>query len=261
MDMVRIPGGDVVIGSTADEVNRCVREWIGALIEPDYPMVFRSWILKEYPAHVVTVHPFYVARYPVTNGEYRAFLAARGSRRPESVERGLPDEHPVWGVRLDEALGYIAWRGGRDGMTFRLPTELEWEVAAAGPGRRRYPYGDTFDASRCNTVESVRWTTTPVDAHPEGASVYGVHDLAGNVEEWTSSCYAPYPGGTFIADDLTRLVGLEYPILRGGSFALGGDLARCARRHGPHPGARFRITGFRLACDDHQPFRGERERR
>ena len=73
-------------------------------------------------------------------------------------------------------------------------------------------------------------TTTPVGAYPEGASWCGLMDLAGNVEEWTASRYAPYPGGHYIEDDLTDLVGRAYPILRGGSFRLGGDLARCARR-------------------------------
>jgi len=88
-----------------------------------------------------------------------------------------------------------------------------------------------------------------VGAHPRGASCWGVEDLAGNVEEWTASAYAPYPGGTAVDDDLQQLLGPRYTVLRGGSFALGGDLARSRRRHGPHPGAPFRITGFRLAID------------
>ena len=70
--------------------------------------------------------------------------------------------------------------------------------------------------------------------------------MAGNVEEWTDSRYEAYPGGTVIDDDLLQILGQGYPVLRGGSFELGGDLTRSARRHGPHPGAKFRITGFRL---------------
>jgi formylglycine-generating enzyme required for sulfatase activity len=85
-----------------------------------------------------------------------------------------------------------------------------------------------------------------VDRYPQGASAYGVFDLAGNVEEWTTSFYTPYPGGEFVADDISAQVGRQYRVLRGGSFALGGDLARCARRHGPHPQPAFRFRGFRV---------------
>ena len=121
---------------------------------------------------------------------------------------------------------------------------------AAGPEARRYPFGDDFDPSLCNTVESGFGETTPIDAYPRGASWCGVRELAGNVEEWTSSQYEPYPGGICVDDDLREAVGSRYPILRGGSFALGGDLARSARRHGPHPVERFRVCGFRLVGDD-----------
>jgi formylglycine-generating enzyme required for sulfatase activity len=70
--------------------------------------------------------------------------------------------------------------------------------------------------------------------------------MAGNVEEWTSTDYHPYPNGSFVADDLAYGSRDGYKILRGGSFARSGDLARCARRHGPHPDPVFRYRGFRL---------------
>jgi formylglycine-generating enzyme required for sulfatase activity len=70
--------------------------------------------------------------------------------------------------------------------------------------------------------------------------------LAGNVEEWTGDTYRPYPGGKFVVDDIYLHLGPRYRVLRGGSFALGGDLARCARRHGPHPAPVFRYRGFRI---------------
>jgi formylglycine-generating enzyme required for sulfatase activity len=127
-----------------------------------------------------------------------------------------------------------------------LPTEAEWECAARGPSRSEYPFGDEFDPGKCNTIEAAIGGTTPVDRYPDGASAYGVFDLAGNVEEWTSSFNIPYPGGETVDDDLSRHLGPRYRVLRGGSFALGGDLGRCARRHGPHPGSPFRFRGFRV---------------
>ncbi|HLZ70845.1 MAG TPA: SUMF1/EgtB/PvdO family nonheme iron enzyme [Dehalococcoidia bacterium] len=251
MELVAIPGGVLRMGSTAAQVEACVATWSPRLIDPTWDVErFRQWILKEFPQHPVRVARFALARFPVTNREYAAFLAVTARALPESLAAAEPDDHPVWGVSWDDANAYAAWLSGRKGRVLRLPTEAEWEFAARGDADREYPYGDAFDPALCNTVESGIGHTTPVDRYPYGASAFGICDLAGNVEEWTADCYAPYPGGRFIADDLVRLVGPEYRILRGGSFALGGDLARCARRHGRHPGALFRFTGFRLAADE-----------
>lgn len=245
-ETVCVPAGTLSMGSGLDEVDACVRAWEDRLVDPAYAPLFRDWIMKEYPRHEVAVPAFAASRFPVTNGEYREFVGETGRDRPESLEAGLPDEHPVWGVSLAEAGTYAQWRSARDGRAWRLPTEAEWEWMAAGPSHRPFPWGDAFEPGRCNTVERGLGTTTPVDAHPAGASWCGAMDLAGNVEEWTGSRYAPYPGGRFVEDELTRLVGPDYPIVRGGCFALGGDLARTTRRHGPHPGPRFRFIGFRV---------------
>ncbi len=237
------------MGSTLEEVGECVRYWSSRLVDPSYEGPFRAWIMKEVPRHDVAIAELVASEYPVTNAEYRLFTLATGRVLPESLAEGRPDSHPVWGVGLEGAEAYARWRAARDGVPWRLPTEAEWEWMAAGPERRRYPFGNAFDPARCNTVERGIGATNPVDAHPEGASWCGARELAGNVEEWTSSRYAPYPGGEFVEDELTRLAGADYPIVRGGCFALGGDLARSSRRHGPHPGARFRYIGFRLVAD------------
>jgi formylglycine-generating enzyme required for sulfatase activity len=249
VEFIKVSGGSLAMGSTMEEVDRCVDEWRHHLIEPSYVPVFRSWIMKEYPQHQVEIQPFVAWRYPVTNGQLRAYIEECALLPPESIREELPDDHPAWGVSISMAKGFARWRSTQDGRSWRLPSESEWEWMAAGPEGRRYPFGDYYDLSCLNTVERKIGCTTAVDAHPQGASWCGILDLAGNVEEWTDSYYAPYPGGFFVYDDLIRLVGENYPILRGGSFELGGDLARSARRHGPHPGHPFRITGFRLVED------------
>ncbi len=246
LDIVSIPGAAFEVGSTLEDVARCATEWEPRLVDPSYKTSFRDWILKEYPKHRVEVKPFFIGRFPVTNAEYQAFIDSSPRRFPESIVAGAPRNHPVWGVSYDDAIAYVQWLGARTNARCSLPSEVEWECAARGPSGFEYPFGDSFDAAKCNTVEAAIGTTTPVDAYPQGASEFGVWDLAGNVEEWTSSFYSPYPGGQFIKDDLFESLGPRYRVLRGGSFALGGDLARCARRHGPYPGPVFRYRGFRI---------------
>jgi formylglycine-generating enzyme required for sulfatase activity len=244
--LVFIPGGVAHVGSTIAEVESCVEEWADRLADPAYRRdVFREWLMKEVPRHEVALDDFEIGRFPVTNARYARFLAAGedGGTPPESIALGEPGDHPVWGVAYEDAERYAAAHG------CRLPSEAEWERAARGPDGLRYPFGDTFDARCCNTLEAAIGTTTAVDRYAAHASGFGVCDMAGNVEEWTSSRYAPYPGGRYVADDLTAHGGRDYRILRGGSFARSGDLARCARRHGPHPDPPFRHRGFRLARD------------
>lgn len=249
LEMAFLPGGVFSMGSSPDEVEAATRRWTPHLLDPSFTEAdLRCWLAKECPKHEVAVRPFAISRFPITNGQFRAF-AASCPEQPESLVAGEPDDHPVWGVTHDLASRYCAWLTSNTTTVFRLPSEAEWEYAARGRSARDYPFGDRFDPTRCNTAESGLGRTTPVDRYPDGASEWGVMDLAGNVEEWTSDFYRPYPGGRPVRDHLGAANGGSYPVLRGGSFARGGDLARCARRHGPHPGPEYRYRGFRVAVD------------
>jgi formylglycine-generating enzyme required for sulfatase activity len=248
--LLPIPGGELRMGSSADELGRALDYWGARLINPRYTRdVFADWLAKEYPDHVVSIDKFSIARFPVTNSQYRAFVSATGHRPARSHLQ--PEDHPVWGIQRADIDAFLAWARQESGLPLRLPTEAEWEHAARGPSRREYPFGDAFDPRLCNTKEAGIGTTTPVGKYAAHPSELGVCDLAGNVEEWTSSLYEPYPGGRFISDDLTQKLGPQYPILRGGCHALGGDLARCARRHGPFPdGNEFQLIGMRVALSE-----------
>jgi toxoflavin biosynthesis protein ToxD len=249
-EMVRIEAARFRMGSTDEEVERCVEEWASRLVDPTYSRsMFRSWIAKESPAYEVSLASFSIARFPVTNGEYRDFVRETSARAPESLVTEAPGDHPVWGVTELEIEAFLGWASERTGLRLRLPTEAEWEFAARGHRRREFPYGDAFSHERCNTIEAGIGTTTSVHRYEAYPSDLGVCDLAGNVEEWTSSDYVPYPGGAFVHDHLTEQLGVTYRVLRGGSFARGGDLARGARRHGPIPDPAFRFFGFRVAAD------------
>lgn len=123
----------------------------------------------------VEVPAFLIGRTEVTNEQYARFAAATGRAAPP----GAPD-HPVTDVTWADAVAYCGWAG------LRLPTEAEWEKAAAGPAGRLYPWGDDWRPDLCNSSESGRGMTTPVGFFPRGASPSGALDMAGNVSEWCS---------------------------------------------------------------------------
>ncbi|MEW5721286.1 MAG: SUMF1/EgtB/PvdO family nonheme iron enzyme, partial [Chloroflexota bacterium] len=191
LTLVKIPAGEFTMGSDGGRDN-------------------------EKPPHQIYLDEYYIARYPVTNAEFGRFVQAggysqrqwwtedgwnwKGNRTSPEKYGGVFDHpnHPVVGVTWYEAVAYATWAG------MRLPTEAEWEKAACGTDGRRYPWGDTFDASRCNSTESragargilarvgalfrrpgAESATTPVGQYsPKGDSPYGVADMAGNVWEW-----------------------------------------------------------------------------
>lgn len=152
---------------------------------------------QNHPQHKVTLPAYRIDKYPVTNAQYARFVAATGHHPPPSwgggrIPRGQ-ELHPVTLVSWYDAASYAKWAGKR------LPTEEEWEKAARGTDGRRWPWGETMDASRLNTYYNVG-NTTPVTQYPRGASPYGAMDMAGNVSEWTASDLQPYPGSDAPAD-------------------------------------------------------------
>lgn len=249
IEWIRIPAGTARVGSTSDEIQNAHDEWVGKLLEPRYADHFKDWLMKEYPKHEVKLDSFEITDILVTNGMYREYCTATGAEQPESLwneELGGGDDCPAWGMTFEEAKAYCAWLSSQLGCEVSLPMEAQWEYAARGETDREYPWGDGFDSARCNTFEAGIGKTTPVRQYPEGRSPFGLYDLGGNVEEWVDTIYAAHPGGSFITDDLVEALGEQYPVLKGGSFARGGDLARVARRHGGFPDPVFRYTGFRL---------------
>ena len=243
-DMVEVNGGQAEFGLDHAEIDTVLASCAGLGLD-------RSWIEKECPRQRVALAPYRIARYPVTNVEYRAFLLdSAHAALPSSWDfRRFPDEranHPVYTVSPQSADAYVRWLAQRTGRPLRLPTEAEWEWAAAGPLRHEFPWGASFDADLANTAECGLFCSSPVGAFVGGESCFGVADMAGNVEEYVSDDYAPYPGGTLIRDHLVQIHG-PYRVARGGSFARFRDLARTRRRHGHNPRSVTYAMGFRLA--------------
>jgi len=242
--MIDVPGGIAMIGLDPARVTEITTRYA-------HYGVRREWIAKECPRFSIEIPSFRIGKYPVTNAEYRAFaLETDDLPLPTSWPLGAyPVEranHPVYTVTPEAADSYARWLGQRLGRAFRLPREVEWELAAAGADGREFPWGETYAPDRANTVETGILSTSPVGIFPRGVSPFGTYDMGGNVEEFVSDMYWAYPGGEAIIDDLMERG--TYRVARGGSFARFADLARCSRRHG-HYNRPIYAMGFRLAED------------
>jgi toxoflavin biosynthesis protein ToxD len=235
VDWMDVPAGVLVYGTAPADVDAI------AAAHGDIG-VQRSWILKEVPSASLDVAAFRISSTATTWKQWRAFVAAIGDA-PTSVPIG-PDDHPVDGVPWSTAQRFCVWSSEQWGFEVRLPTEHEWERAARGDGQLPYPWGGEYEPGRANLNDLGLGATVPVTAFPQGASPFGVLNMIGNVDEWTSSTYAPYPGAPSDVP-LTEPWASDPHVTRGGGYLHGRDLARTARRHAVYPpgtGAGFRLV-------------------
>jgi formylglycine-generating enzyme required for sulfatase activity len=225
---------------------------------------------NELPQHMLSLPPYYMARYPVTVAQFRAWLEASGTRprHPEALSDA--PTRPVRYVEWYEAVAYAAWltttlrewlatpeplatllrRGdGRSGpWTITLPSEAEWERAARGKEGRIYPWGRTCDPEKANYDASGIGTTSAVGCFPAGASLDGIEEMGGNVWEWTRSVYRPYPYDPHDGrEDLSAGRG-ERRVLRGGAYYYLAANVRCGVRNRNSPNGRNRHLGFRVVA-------------
>ena len=179
--MVKIPAGSFPMGSDKVDTEGKGNEF--GMAKPLYQ--------DEHPRREINLPTYYIDRYETTNAEYGRYVEATKARPPKTWPDGrVPagrERLPVTNVNWYEAEQYCQWAGKR------LPTEAEWEKAARGADGRRYPWGNEApDATRARFAAAYN-ATVPVGSHAQGASPYGVLDMAGNVWQWTSSLYRPYP--------------------------------------------------------------------
>lgn len=173
--------------------------------------------IKERPEHSVTVKDFWMDKTEVTNEEYLAFITETNHPAPNHWVNGKPvqgtERFPVRFVSFDDAETFAKWRSTRDSVTYRLPSEEEWEYAARnGSKNNLYPWGDKFEDA--NTVMSVPDSEPAiVGSKPNGRNFWGVVDLLGNVWEWTATEIAPYPGSSAQVQKPTE----KRIVVRGGS--------------------------------------------
>jgi ergothioneine biosynthesis protein EgtB len=238
---------------------------------------------NEKPRHKVFLEDFLIDRAPVSNGDYLEFMKAGGyqdfrwwhsagwervnqeqwraplyweQRDGEWTLRDFAGLHrvadkldePVYHVSFLEASAYAKWAGKR------LPTEAEWEKAAsfspALNSKQEFPWGDSSpDATRANLFENGLWSVAPIGAFPAGQSIYGCQQMIGDVWEWTTSDYTPYPAFKSEFDEYNDKWFVGQKVLRGGSFATPRAHIRTTYRNFFHPEERWMVSGFRCAKD------------
>jgi formylglycine-generating enzyme required for sulfatase activity len=200
--MVRIPGGEFVFRVQGTEIEG------GASNMVDVQYAWEE-TPRRFHEKVMQIAPFFIDKFPVTNAEFKKFLDAThyAPRDPINFLRDWKngtfpqgwENRPVTWVSLEDARAYAAWAGKR------LPHEWEWQLAAQGTDGRIYPWGNQWQPANVPTPDQSRSMRgpDPVDAHPSGASPYGVMDMVGNVWQWTDE----------FTDERTRA-----GILRGGEY-------------------------------------------
>ena len=265
-DMIEVPAGEFTLGGP----------------------LRRAFVYdNELPAHTVHVPAFKIDRLLVTNEEFAHFVAEGGYERREwwsadgwawreqenwtcplywardgakhngdgwrtrtmFAEGALALNHPVVGISWYEAEAYARFMGKR------LPTEAEWEKAAAWHGdtktKRMFAWGDDVpDVTRCN-FDFRSWGTTPVGSFPDGASFYGCLDMTGNVWEWTNDEFAGFPDfKAFPYPEYSEVwFDGDHRVLKGGSWATRASILRTSFRNFFRRHFRIAFAGLRCAAD------------
>lgn len=250
VEMVLVPARCFMMGSTEEQIeaafDACENEYHDPIEKCE-----RFWFQVESPPHEVCFsEPFWLDRYEVSQGQFEQF-DGWAAVDPEFPGNDLPRESVTW----FEARDYCEQRGAR------LPTEAEWEYAARGPDGLVYPWGNTFECSRGNFDDETEFTeevivggvgcdgfdrTSPVGSFPAGMSWIGALDMSGNVWEWVSSLYQPYPYSEMDKSEGNDVN--EERVMRGGAWDdIPTAVCRTAFRRNFDPQFGYNFSGFRCA--------------
>jgi serine/threonine protein kinase/formylglycine-generating enzyme required for sulfatase activity len=200
----------------------------------------------EKPAHQVSVESFYIDKTEATNAEYAEFVRETNHVPPSHWNGTKPpfgqELWPVVNVSFEDANAYAKWRS-KGGVTYRLPTEAEWEYTARNGDKELYPWGKEWKDKVAVVDETL---PAAVGSHPGGNNKWGVSDLIGNVWEWTSSKVSAYPGNSTPIPTSTQ----EWITIRGAAYVSktadkDNPVTSCMRTFVP-PASKNPLLGFRL---------------
>ncbi|UCH98654.1 MAG: SUMF1/EgtB/PvdO family nonheme iron enzyme [Candidatus Aminicenantes bacterium] len=159
------------------------------------------------------------------------------------------ENHPVISVSWYGAAEYCKWLSKKIGQEFKLPTEAQWEKAARGSDQRKYPWGSREPNIDLANFNRNIGKTTPVGSYPEGASPYGLMDMAGNVWEWCNDWYNPDYYKNSSPNNPPGPASGSKRVMRGGNWRREARFLRCAYRALSEPSTRYVVLGFRLRQD------------
>lgn len=238
-EMVVVPPGDFIMGSSQEE-----RDALGVV------PLFDS---MESPRHKVAIgYRFAISRYEVTFAQWDACVADGGCNGYRPADEGWGrGRRPVINVHYGNAVSYVEWLRRKTGQRYRLPSEAEWEYAARAGTSSWFPFGNSADPAKANFGNNVG-RTLPVGSYPPNA--FGLHDMIGNVAEWTADCHhdgfagAPADGSAWDA----HLACPERNV-RGSGWSLSGWTTRAAQRINDPIAQRNNHLGLRVVRDLPQP--------
>jgi formylglycine-generating enzyme required for sulfatase activity len=276
--MVYIPSGKFTMGQTNEEKN-----W---LKEQDIEIIYSRHFNSERPLHTVYLDGYWIGKTEVTVKQFNLFVKDTGYvteaesggwaiiwtgkewEEKEGKNWKKPgfkqeDNHPVVCVSWNDAVKYCKWLSSKTGLNFKLPTEARWEKAARWTDSRKYPWGghepyyngQWYANYRAHDSMNRRGEdgfvfTAPVGSYPQGASSYGLLDIAGNVWEWCSDRYKfDYYKNSPKEDPTGPNIGPKR-VMRGGSWSYAAWGQRCAYRPFDVPSVRVNDVGFRLCQDN-----------
>jgi formylglycine-generating enzyme required for sulfatase activity len=246
---------------------------------------------SEKPPHTVYLDEYRIGKHAVTVKQFGLFVKDTGYVTEAESKGGAftwtgekweqkkdinwknpgfeqEDSHPVVCVSWNDALEYCKWLSGKKGGSFKLPTEAQWEKAARGTDKRKYPWGNPAPSgARVNFADKQAWLkakmnwadkdiddgyayTAPVGSYPDGASPYGLLDMAGNVWEWCGDWYGSDYYKNAPKENPTGPKSGAHRVLRGGSWNIGAVILRSSLRNSADPSFRNGFVGFRLCQDN-----------
>jgi len=226
IEMILVQGGTFWMGCTAEQGKDCEKE--------DVP----SEVQNEIPVHEVTVSSFYIAKFVITQAQWRAVMG-------DNPSHFKGDSLPVEQVSWNDTQKFLRRLNSATGKQYRLPTEEEWEFAARGGDK-----SDGYKYSGSNNVDDVAWyeINSGGSAHPVGTkqpNELGIYDMSGNVWEWCEDIVDYYPGHQY--HGISDAPSWKNRRLRGGSWERPSVRSRVSERGGVKPDFRWKAIGFRVA--------------
>ena len=202
---------------------------------------------EERPQHPVNLPVYAIGKYEVSFAEYDRFAQATGRHLPHDEGWGR-DDRPVINVSWKDAEAYASWLSEQTGHRYRLPSESEWEFAARADTTTAFWWDGLMEVNPANCFDcGSRWdgtSTAPVGSFQ--ANKFGLHDTAGNVQEWTGDCYHPSYQDAPSDGSVWQTSGCTQRVVRGGSYTSPLDSVRSARRGQYDQDTRLDNLGFRV---------------